>query len=82
MIVADLIRLLQDCHPQAVVLIPADPSMGQACEPVSDVAAIAASRLGDGRAAEAGVVRLSGFPIALLVGDLDVAQEFTLGVTP
>jgi len=82
MIVADLIRLLQDCHPQAVVLIPADPSMGQACEPVSDVAAIAASRFAGGPAAEGGVVRLSGFPIALLVGDLEVAQEFSLGATP
>jgi len=73
MIVADLIRLLQDCDPQAVVVIPADPSMGQACEPVSDVAAIAASRFTGGPAAQAGVVRLSGFPIALLVGDFDAA---------
>lgn len=77
MIVADLIRLLQDCHPQAVVLIPVDPSMGKAVEPVSEVAAIAASRFADGPAAETGVVRLSGFPIALLVGDLDVAHELS-----
>ncbi|WP_454718902.1 hypothetical protein [Caulobacter segnis] len=82
MIVADLIRLLQNSHPQAVVLIPVDPSMGRACEPVSEVEAIAASRFAGGPAAETGVVRLSGFPIALLVGELDAAPELSLRPTP
>ena len=81
MIVADLIKLLQDCHPRAVVLIPADPSMGQACEPVSDVAALASKGFA-GRSNEAGVVRLSGFPISLLVGGLDVAQELVVEPKP
>lgn len=75
MIVAELIRLLQDCHPQAVVLIPADPSMGQACEPLADVAKIDAAQFSHGPAAKGGVVRLSGFPIALLVNGFEAVER-------
>lgn len=75
MTVAQLIKLLQDCHPQAVVLIPADPSMGRACEPLADVARIDASQFANGPAAQAGVVRLSSFPVALLVSEFDLAEQ-------
>lgn len=75
MIVAELIKLLQDCHPQAVVMIPSDPSMGQACEPLADVARINAGQFADGPAAQAGVVRLSSFPVALLVSGFDLAEQ-------
>lgn len=75
MIVAELIKLLQECHPQAVVLIPADPSMGQACEKLADVARIDAGQFPDGPAAQGGVVRLSSFPVDLLISGFDLVEQ-------
>lgn len=65
MIVAELIRLLERCDPQAVVLIPGDQGPAANCEPVVEVLCAVSDRFSRGPAAERGAIRLSSFPLSL-----------------
>lgn len=67
MIVADLIRLLQDCDPNAIVLIPPDAGLGDGAEMLADVVPVPAARFSSGPGATSGGVRLSGFPATMMV---------------
>ncbi|PVM82946.1 hypothetical protein [Caulobacter endophyticus] len=62
MIVADLIRLLKTCDPNAIVLIPRDGGPGDATERVAEAASIPAERFAGGPAATHGALRLLGLP--------------------
>ncbi len=67
MIVADLIRLLETCDPQAVVLIPGDAGLGGHAEMLADVIPVPASVFAGGPAAAHGAVRLAGITAATVV---------------
>lgn len=67
MTVAELIRVLQGCDPQAVVLIPRDADLGAASEIVADVAHLPASAFVTGPAASSGAVRLGGITVATMI---------------
>lgn len=67
MIVSDLIRALERCDPNAVVLIPRDGDLTDATEWVSDVLPVPSERFSSGPAAAHGAVRLMGFPSATMV---------------
>jgi hypothetical protein len=66
MTVAELIAALEDCDPQAIVLIPTAPDVGEWSEPVADVTAVDPNRFSHGPGALHGAVRLSGFPLMLV----------------
>jgi hypothetical protein len=67
MIVADLIRLLQNCDPNAIVLIPPDAGLGDGAEMLDDVIPVPAARFPSGPGATSGGVRLSGFTATMII---------------
>jgi hypothetical protein len=73
--VAELVRLLQACDPDAVVVIPRDRGITHDTETVCDVARIAASHFSVGPAAIFGVVQLSSFPAVVLLGLSGLGEE-------
>ena len=74
MTVADLIVALEKCDPRSIVLIPAAPALSEASEPVMDLTCVEAGRFTSGPAAQYGAVRLSGFPLLLMIPNPDVAE--------
>lgn len=68
MIVADLIRALEDCDPNAIVLIPRDTALTDATEWASDMLHVSCEHFITGPAAAHGAVRLVGFPVGVMVG--------------
>lgn len=64
MIVADLIRLLEACDPNALVLIPRDGRLDDPTDVLVDAIPIAASAFNTGPAATHGAVRLAGITTA------------------
>jgi hypothetical protein len=67
MIVADLIRLLSDFDPDAIVLIPRDTGLGHGTEMLADVVPVPAACFSGGPAATSEGVRLSGLPAAAML---------------
>lgn len=64
MIVADLIRALQACDPDAIVLIPCDQALGG--EPLADVVVVPPAALSRRSPATRSAVRLAGLSTAAL----------------
>jgi hypothetical protein len=62
--VSDLIRQLQACDPQAIVVIPHVHGEAQGTEALLEVVPIAPAQLSGGPAAGRSVVRLCGFAAA------------------
>lgn len=67
MIVADLMRLLEACDPDAVVLIPRDGCLDDPAEVLTDVVPVSPSVFATGPAAIHGAVRLAGITATVIV---------------
>jgi hypothetical protein len=80
MIVADLIRLLRDYDPNAIVLIPRDAGLGDGTEMLADVVPVPSACFSNGPGATSGGVRLSGLPAATMIVVTGVAARKAISI--